>query len=391
MAAIGDEMLELSVVIPCLNEANTLESIVRAAIRAMRDLGIRGEVVVADNGSIDGSDRIAVDAGARVVPVAARGYGNALMGGIAAARGRFVIMGDADGQHDFADIGPMVDRLREGFDLVQGCRLPSGGGKILPGGMALTHRLIGNPMFSWMARTWFRAPVHDVYCGFRGFRRELFDTLNLRCTGMEFSIEMIVKASLHRVRIAEAPITVHPDRRTAHGAHMRTFRDGWRTLRFFLLYSPRWLFLIPGFLLAALGFLGYALALPGETIGRVSFEANTLLFSSVFILCGYQSVLFALIAKTFAVNEGLLPWDRRLEKFFEIVNLEKGLVIGAVALLAGLACLGIVLNLWRLSGFSHLEFGTTMRWAIPGATLTAIGVQTILSSFLVSIVGLRRR
>jgi glycosyltransferase involved in cell wall biosynthesis len=383
--------VEVSVVIPCLNEAGTLDGVVRAALQALRARDIRGEVVVADNGSTDGSAAIAERAGARVVQVPSRGYGHALRGGIMAARGGLVIMGDADGQHDFGDIGRFIDRLREGFDLVQGCRLPSGGGRVMPGAMPLSHRWVGNPMFSWMARRWFGAPVHDVYCGMRGFRKDLFDRLDLRCTGMEFATEMILKASLSGARIAEAPITVHPDRRIGRPAHMRTVRDGWRTLRFFLLYSPRWLFLIPGALFITLGALGYALALPGVSIGRVTFEANTLLFASVSILCGYQSVLFAIIAKTFAVSEGLLPEDPRLNRFFEVMNLEKGLLVGVTALVVGIASLGVVLDLWRQSGWSHLEFPQTMRWVIPGATLTALGFQTILSSFLVSIAGLRRR
>ncbi|MCG8448424.1 MAG: glycosyltransferase family 2 protein, partial [Pirellulales bacterium] len=238
--------LELSVVMPCLNEADTLATCIGKAFDAMREHGIHGEVVVADNGSTDGSIQIANELGARVVHVREKGYGNALMGGIATARGRFIIMGDADDSYDFLEIPQFVEELRKGRQLVQGCRLPSGGGTILPGAMPRLHRWWGNPMFSFMVRRMFRAPIHDVYCGLRGFTRQLYDRLDLRSTGMEFATEMIIKSSLFEVDIAEVPITLHPDGRKAHAPHLRTFRDGWRTLRFFLMYSPRWLFLVPG-------------------------------------------------------------------------------------------------------------------------------------------------
>jgi glycosyltransferase involved in cell wall biosynthesis len=389
-AGAGHE-LELSVVMPCLNEADTLETCVEKALRAMREAGIAGEVVVADNGSTDGSQEIARRMGARVVAVGERGYGNALMGGIAAARGRFVIMGDADDSYDFLEIPKFVKRLREGFDLVQGCRLPRGGGRVLPGAMPTLHRWWGNPMFSLMARKWFRTPINDIYCGLRGFRRDFYEGLNQRCTGMEFATEMIIKASLYRASIAEVPITLHPDGRKSHAPHLKTFRDGWRTLRFFLMYSPRWLFLMPGALLILLGLAGYALALPGVTLGGVTFDAHTLLFSSLAALVGYQSILFAVFTKIFAVSEGLMPEDPRLIRFLRVANLEKALVVGASALLVGLALLaGAVWQWWR-ADFGALDYSHTMRWVIPGATLTALGFQTILSSFFVSILGMRRR
>jgi glycosyltransferase involved in cell wall biosynthesis len=382
---------ELAVVMPCLNEAETIGACVAKALRALADHGIRGEVVVADNGSTDGSQGIARDRGARVVAVAARGYGNALMGGIAATQARYILMGDADDSYDFLEIPKFVAKLREGYDLVQGCRLPSGGGMIEPGAMPALHRLWGNPMFSVMARHWFRAPIHDVYCGMRGFRREFQRGLDQRCTGMEFATEMIIKSSLSGARIAEVPITLHRDGRTAHPPHLRTFRDGWRTLRFFLLYSPRWLFLLPGVALALVGLLGYGVALPGLRIGRFHFDVHTLLFASLAIICGYQSVVFAVCTKVFAIAEGLLPIDRRMTRAFELVNLETGLIVGAVAMTAGLALLGWAVNLWRVHAFGALDYSSTMRWVIPGVTLTALGVQTILSSFFLSILGMHRR
>jgi len=387
----ADDALELSVIMPCLNEADTLEICVEKAQRAMREHGIAGEVVIADNGSTDGSPEIAARLGARVVHVEAKGYGNALMGGIAAARGHYVIMGDADDSYDFLEIPKFVLKLRDGFDVVQGCRLPAGGGRVLPGAMPTLHRWCGNPMFSLMARKWFHTPIHDIYCGLRGFTKSFYENLNQRCTGMEFATEMIIKASLYGASIAEVPITLHPDGRKSHAPHLKTFRDGWRTLRFFLMYSPRWLFLFPGALLILLGAFGYALALPGVTMRGVTFDAHTLLFSSLAVLLGYQSILFAIFTKTFAISEGLMPEDPHMNRFFNIVNLERGLVISTAALIVGLALLAAAVGQWWQSGFGHLDYSRTMRWVIPGATLTALGFQTMLSSFFVSILGMRRR
>lgn len=386
----GDHV-EVSVVMPCLNEADTLATCIRKAQRSFAENNIKGEIVIADNGSTDGSQQIAESLGARVVPVEEKGYGNALMGGIAAARGKFVIMGDADDSYDFLEVPKFVERLRDGYELVQGCRLPAGGGTVMPNAMPVLHRWIGNPMFSILVRHMFWAEIHDVYCGLRGFTKELYDRLNLRCTGMEFATEMIIKSNIYGTRITEVPITLHPDGRKAHKPHLKTFRDGWRTLRFFLMYSPRWLFLYPGFFLIALGVLGYALALPGVNAWGVTFDAHTLLFSSLFTLLGYQSILFAIFAKTFAISEGLLPENRRMTRFYEIVNLERGLIAGALTLLGGVVLLLVAVNQWRLRDFGQLDYAHTMRYVIPGFTLTALGFQTILSGFFVSILGMRRK
>jgi glycosyltransferase involved in cell wall biosynthesis len=376
---------------PCLNEAETLGICIEKAQHAMREYGIAGEVIVADNGSTDGSASIADALGAHVVHVAARGYGNALMGGIGAARGRFVIMGDADDSYDFLEIPRFVEKLREGYDLVQGCRLENGGGRVAPGAMPFLHRWWGNPMFSWLARRWFRAPVHDVYCGLRGFTAETYRQLDQRCVGMEFATEMMIKASLRRLKIAEVPITLHRDGRTVQRPHLRTFRDGWRTLRFYLMYSPRWLFLVPGVALILLGVAGYGLAMPRVTIRDVTFDAHTLLFASLAIICGYQSLLFAVLTKTFAMTEGLLPVDDRLMRMFRVVDLERGLLAGAGSMVLGLALLVSAMNQWRVREFGPLDYAQTMRWVIPGVMLTALGFQTILSSFFISILGLARR
>lgn len=382
---------EVTVVIPCLNEADTLAVCISKAQKSFAGAGIVGEVLVADNGSTDGSQEIATRLGARVVPVSQKGYGNALRGGIQAARGKFIVMGDADDSYDFLETPKFVGKLREGFDLVQGCRLPAGGGRVMPGAMPVTHRWIGNPMFTLMARQMFGAPIHDVYCGLRGFRKELIERLDLRCTGMEYATEMILKASLQKAKIAEVPITLHRDGRVAHKPHLRTVRDGWRTLRFFLLLSPEWLFMLPGLALTLVGVAGYAIALPGLTIGRLTFDAHTLLFASLAILSGYQSIIFAIFAKTFAINEGLLPADTRYQKFFRVMNLERGLLLGALAWLAGLGLMSTAVWQWWAGGFGRLDYSHTMRWVIPGVTLAALGFQTVLSSFFDSILGMKRQ
>jgi glycosyltransferase involved in cell wall biosynthesis len=387
----GEDALEVSIVMPCLNEADTVGSCVETAFRALRENRVTGEVIVADNGSTDGSPTIAARLGARVIPVAARGYGHALVAGIAAARGRFVLMGDSDSSYDFLELPKFLARLREGYSLVQGCRLPAGGGTVLAGAMPFLHRWWGNPMLSLMARTLFGTSIHDVYCGMRGFTRELVERLDLRCTGMEFATEMIVKSSLYGERITEVAITLHPDQRKAHAPHLKTFRDGWRTLRFFLTYSPRWLFWYPGFALVFLGLLGYVVALPRMRIAGIAFDAHTLLFASLSILLGYQSLFFAIFTKVFAISEHLLPEDPRVNRFFRIATLERGLILGVGGCLAGIGLLGWAVWEWKLARFGPLDYPSTMRLVIPGVMLTALGFQTILSSFFVSILGLSRR
>ncbi len=384
------DSVELSVVMPCLNEADTVAVCVEKALRAMKSADIAGEVIVADNGSTDGSCEIAAKLGARVVDVEAKGYGSALMGGIAAASGKYVLMGDADDSYDFLELPGFVEKLRQGFDLVQGCRLPSGGGVVAEGAMPWSHRWLGNPVFSLLVRIWFHAPIHDVYCGMRGFSKAMYERLGQRCTGMEFATEMIIKASLSGEKIAEVPITLHKDGRVAHPPHLKTVRDGWRTLRFFLMCTPRWLFLVPGCALMLAGLLGFALALPGIHIGRATLDAHTLLFSSLFLLCGYQGAVFALLAKTFAVSEGILPADRRLDRFYSILSVESLLAIGTAMGLVGCGILLMVLFGWCQSDFGPLDYSKTMRWVIPGATAAALGFQTLLGAFFVSILFLRR-
>jgi len=389
-SAAGNPECELSVVMPCLNEADTIEVCITKALRAIEAAGIDAEVIVADNGSVDGSQGLAEKLGARVVNVQAKGYGNALMGGIAAARGRYVIMGDADDSYDFLEIPKFVQELRRGYEVVQGCRLPSGGGTVLPGAMPFLHRWWGNPMFSIMARRMFHAPIHDIYCGMRGFTKRGYLSLDQRCTGMEFATEMIIKASRFGLKIGEVPITLHPDGRRSHAPHLKTFRDGWRTLRFFLMCSPRWLFLWPGAASFVLGLIGYCLAWPGVEVGRATLGAHTLLVASLALLIGQQAILFAMFAKMFSLNEGLLPPDPRVNQFFRFFTLEKGLILGTVAALVGGALLLFAFVQWHQASFGRLDYGETMRLVIPAVTLIALGIQTILGSFMISLMAIRR-
>lgn len=380
--------IELSVVMPCLNEAETLGACIAKAQTAIEEIGIAAEIVVADNGSTDGSAEIALAAGARVVSVEAPGYGNALMGGIAASRGRLIVMGDADDSYDFLELPRFVRKLREGNDLVQGCRLKRGGGKILPGAMPRLHRW-GNPLLSWLLRTWFRAPVSDVYCGLRGFTREHYERLDLRCTGMEFATEMVIKSSLRPARIAEVPITLHPDGRSRK-PHLRTFRDGWRTLRLYLLYCPRWLFMVPGLAMLCFGVLAYAVAMPSFRIFGVGFAAHTLLFGSLAIICGYQAITFAVFTRTFGEMEGLIPNNSHFKRLQDGFTIERGLIVAALMLVAGAILLLLALNEWRVHDFGRLNYTTTMRLVVPGVTLTVLGFQTMFASFFLSVLSLGR-
>lgn len=382
---------QLSVVMPCLNEADTLATCIEKAQRVIKEHNLQAEIVIADNGSDDGSIEIAKSLGAKVVHVKEKGYGHALMGGIEAAQGPWVLMGDADDSYDFLEIPKFVEKLKEGFELVQGCRLPRGGGRVLPGAMPISHRYIGNPMFSQMARSWFSAPIHDVYCGMRAFTKAHYESLEQRCTGMEFATEMIIRSSLRKVKIAEVPITLHPDGRKAHAPHLKTFRDGWRTLRYFLMYSPRWLFMYPGLLLLLMGLGCFGLSLPQMAFGEVHFDAHTMLFGALFLLCGYQSILFSVFTKTFAVNERLIPSPASYNRFYRIMNLERALVLAVGAILLGGGLLGAAIWKWWSVSFGALNYQETMRLVIPGVTLMAFGYQTVLYGFFTSILGMGKK
>jgi glycosyltransferase involved in cell wall biosynthesis len=382
------ESLELSVVMPCLNEAVTVGVCVKKAVDALEQHGIRGEVIVADNGSTDGSQQLAKDFGARVVYVEQRGYGSALQAGIAAARGQFVLMGDADDTYDFSQLGEFVAKLRQGYDLVMGNRFR---GAILPGAMPPLHRYLGNPVLTGLGRLFFKSPVGDFHCGLRGFRKEAIERLGLRTLGMEFASEMVVKAAAFGLRVTEIPTTLSPDRR-GRAPHLRTWRDGWRHLRFLLLYSPRWLFLYPGIALMALGLAVSAWLLPGpRRVGAIVFDVHTLLFGAMAILIGFQSILFATFTKIFAISEGLLPEDSRLSRVFRYVTLEVGLAVGVLLILGGAGAWVLGLESWRLRNFGPLDLERTLRIVIPGVVLFTLGFQAVLSSFFLSVLGMSRK
>jgi len=380
--------LDLSIVMPCLNESRTLGTCIEKAQATMKRLGIRGEVIVADNGSTDGSQSLAQELGARVVPIEERGYGSALRGGIAAARGKFVIMGDSDDSYDFTQLGDFLAKLNAGYDLVMGNRFLGG---IRRGAMPFLHRFLGNPVLSWLGRLFFGCPVGDFQCGLRGFRKDAIDKLELQTTGMEFSTEMVVKATLFNLRIVEIPTVLSPDGRD-RPPHLRTWRDGWRYLRFLLLYSPRWLFLYPGIALFALGVAVSLWLLPGpRTIGATTFDYDTLLFAAMAILIGFQSINFAVFTKVFAITERLLPEDPRLSKMFRFVTLETGLILGALLVLAGAATWIFGLSYWRSRHFGPLDPDKTLRIVIPGFVSLTLGIEIVLSSFFVSVLGMARK
>jgi hypothetical protein len=372
--------IELSVVMPCLNEAETLETCIRKAQQAIEE---------ANNGSTDGSIEIAERLGARVVRVQAKGYGNALMGGIAAASGKYIVMGDADDSYDFGHIARFVEQLRQGSDLVMGNRFRGG---IQKGAMPALHQYFGNPALTLLGRWFFRSSnVGDFYCGLRGFRKEAYERMGLRTTGMEFATEMVVKATLLKMHVAEVPTTLSPDGRS-RPPHLRTWRDGWRTLRFFLLYSPRWLFLYPGIALMLLGAIVGAWLLPApRTVAGVTFDVHTLLYAAVFVLLGFQAIAFAVFTKMFAISEGLHPPHPALDKAFTYITLEVGLVVGAVFIFAGLAVSIYAVNFWRSLHFGVLDYAQTMRLVIPASLFLTLGVQTVFASFFLSVLGLRRR
>ena len=381
--------IELSVVMPCLNEAKTVGVCVEKARRALDELGVCGEVIVADNGSADGSREIAAAAGARVVPVETRGYGGALMGGIAAARGRYVIMGDADDSYDFLAIGPFVEKLRSGYDLVMGNRFAGG---IAPGAMPSLHRYLGNPVLSFVARLFFGGDLGDFHSGMRAFRTEAIRALDLRTTGMEFASEMAVKARLHRLSITEVPVRLYPDKR-GRPPHLRTWRDGWRHLRFLLLYIPRWLFFYPGAALMVVGLAVGLWLLPGPRVaGPIGFDVHTLVYAAGAVILGFQAIVFALFTKIFAISEGLLPEDPRFNTLFRYMTLETGLLVGALLLAVGFAGALWALSIWQAAAFGAIdETSRTLRIVITSVTALSLGLELILASFFFSILGLRRK
>ncbi len=392
MAVAGSETAveqpELSVVLPCLNEQETLASCVRKAIAALRDNGIVGEVIVADNGSTDDSVAIAKAEGARVIHVQDRGYGNALMGGINSAGGTYVLMADSDDSYDFGDIPRFLAQLRAGADLVMGNRFRGG---IAPGAMPLLHKYLGNPVLTAVGRLFFHSQCGDFHCGMRAFRKDAFDRMNIRSKGMEFASEMVVKATLLRMSVQEIPTRLSPDGRS-RPPHLRTWQDGWRHLRFLLMYSPRWLFLYPGIALMLIGLAVCLWLLPGpRRIGGTTFDVHTLLYGFIAVVLGFEFVAFAVFTKIFAISEGLLPEDPRLNRAFRYIKLETGLAVGAVLTVLGLAGSILAVSDWVGANFGPLDVQQMLRLVMPSAFSLALGVQVICWSFFLSILGLRRR
>jgi glycosyltransferase involved in cell wall biosynthesis len=385
----ASETPELSIVIPCLNEVKTLGICVEKAQRFMMENDVAGEIIVGDNGSTDGSQDLARSLGVRVIDIEGRGYGYALQGGIEAARGTYVIMGDADDSYDFYHLKGFIEKLREGYDLVMGNRFKGG---IAKGAMPFMHQHLGNPTISLIGRTFFHSRIGDFYCGLRGFRRDTYDRWNIKSGGMEFAIEMVVKSRLLNMKTLEIPTTLSQDGRDRR-PHLRTWQDGWRTLKFLLMYSPRWLFLYPGITFLAIGAVVGAVLFRGPvTVAGVEFDLHTLIFACCFIVLGFSSFSFSLISRVYAYNSGLLPNLSPMLKSFQNMRLELGLVVGAVIAFLGVLGAGYSVHLWNLEEFGHMEnMNHSLRVVLLSALAMTLGVQIVLTSFLLGILHIRAR
>ncbi|MBV8972254.1 MAG: glycosyltransferase family 2 protein [Sphingomonadaceae bacterium] len=375
-------VIELSIVMPCLNEAETLGVCIEKANRFLSESGVAGEVVIADNGSTDGSQEIARSLGARVVAVPVRGYGAALQAGIAASRGRFVAMADSDDSYDFLGLMPFVMKLREGYDLVMGNRFKGG---IAPGAMPPLHRYLGNPVLSFVGRLFYPSDIGDFHCGLRAFRRDAILGLGLKTTGMEFASEMVVKASLAHLRVTEVPTTLKPDGRS-RPPHLRSWRDGWRHLKFLLTFAPKWLFFYPGAALAGVGLVLLAALLPGSVhLGDVRLGVHTLLFAAAGVVIGAQLMSFAVVARLFGVREKLWPTSPRIELARRLFTIDRTCIVGAVLFGTGLIVAVVAVGGWIGRGFGDMNVEATMRLAIPAVLLCALGVQALVTGFFTAL------
>jgi hypothetical protein len=373
---------------PCLNEAETLETCIRKASTSARELGLALEIVIADNGSTDGSQEIARRAGAVVIDVDVRGYGAALGAGIERARADHVIIADADDSYALDDLGPFVDALDAGADLVMGNRFTGG---VMPGAMPTIHRVVGNPVLSFIGRRLFSSEIGDFHCGMRGFRRQAILDLDLRTTGMEFASEMVVRASLDGLDVREVPTVLRPDGRSRE-PHLRTWRDGWRHLRFLLLFSPRWLLLLPGIALVAIGLIGLAALLPGPVqIGSIELDIHALLYAHLAVVVGVNAVVLACFARVYAVSAGLLPESDGLNRWLQRLSLERVLIVAVLLILGGLIGSIAAVAEWGSESFEGLDPSETMRIVIPSVTAVAIGAELVLASFVIGVLGLPRR
>jgi glycosyltransferase involved in cell wall biosynthesis len=385
-APVSQQTCELTILMPCLNEAETLERCIAKARGFLARTGVTGEVVVADNGSTDGSQAIAEAAGARVVPIRERGYGSALLGGIRAARGCYVVMGDSDDSYDFSLLDEFLSRLRDGYELVMGNRFKGG---IMPGAMPPLHRYLGNPVLTTIGRLFFKSPCGDFHCGLRGFDRQAILSLDLQAPGMEFASEMVVKATLRGLRVTEVPTTLAPDGRS-RPPHLRSWRDGWRHLRFLLLFSPRWLFLYPGLALFVVGVLAMAWLLPhSRHVAGVTLDIHTLFYASLAVVVGFHSMLFWVFAKMYGMREGLVPSDPWFRGIVQTVTLETGLIAGGIMLLVGLGLALLALTTWGNAAFGPLAPETTMRLVIPSGTAVLLAFQIAYGAFFLSVLEIR--
>lgn len=383
-----EEKLELSVVMPCLNEAETLAICIEKAYRFFKKHHVNGEIIIADNGSTDGSQDIATKLQARVINIKEKGYGNALRGGIEAARGTYIIMADADDSYDFSDLMPFLKQLRSGCHLVIGNRFKGG---IKKGAMPFLHKYLGNPVLSFLGRLFFKVKIGDFHCGLRGFSKEAYSRMNLKTTGMEFASEMIVKSKLNNLKIAEVPTVLSPDGRS-RPPHLNTWQDGWRHLRFLLLYSPKWLFLVPGISLMVFGLISSILLIAQPIIiEQIILDIHTLLYTSSMVLIGFQFFVFYALTKIYAAENGLLPKSNRYHKLFKYLNLESGLVLGSLLFITGIVLSFNGIDLWKASGFGNLNPSETLRIIIPAVFTILLGMQIIFFSLFFSILGLKNK
>lgn len=383
-----NEQYELTILMPCLNEAETLAICIKKAKQFLEESGVNGEIVIADNGSTDGSQKIAEENGARVVNVPEKGYGAALIGGCHGALGKYVIMGDADDSYDFLHLTPFVEKLREGYDLVMGNRFKGG---IEPGAMPPLHRYLGNPVLSFIARLFFPCKIGDYHCGLRGYNRESILKLGLVTTGMEYASEMVVKSTLNHLRIAEVPTTLKKDGRS-HAPHLRSWSDGWRHLKFLLMHSPNWLFMYPGLILFFLGLiLTIILSFRNIQIGSVGLGVHTLMYSAAAMMVGTNLVMFSLFVRSYASVTGFIPTESKLDKWLEETTTERGVLIGVLLFLVGIAVTIFAFYIWRKNGFGGLSPENMMRITIPAMLFIVVGIEMIFGSFFIGILHIKHK
>lgn len=383
----NENEIELTILMPCLNEAETLEVCIKKAKTFLQKSGISGEVLIADNGSTDGSVEIAERCGARVEHVPDKGYGAALIGGCKAAQGKYVIMGDADDSYDFLNLMPFVEKLREGYELVMGNRFK---GEIAKGAMPPLHRYIGNPVLSFIGRLFFPSEIGDFHCGLRGYDREAMMKLDLQTTGMEYASEMVVKATMYQLKMTEVPTTLSPDGRS-RAPHLRSFRDGWRHLKFLLLHSPNWLFLYPGMFFTVLGLLMSIVLMTGPlTIGSVTFDIHTMLYGSAFVMIGTNMIFFSLFTRIYAIRTGFIPVRENVATKLAKITTEKGAVLGLILALCGMIMTIAAFVIWKDASFGNLNPQEMMRMTIPALTLMVVGIEMIFASFFIGILNIKR-